>query len=125
KQNGADHHGPSPEIAEHRGDPPSLASSMDHQRREKKSDQHGTAQVNRNLMPLGRDDEGEEEHEAKDHQGGIVRIEDRPTNSQKMDDGDEGRNGVPAFVYAIVAGSHREKFLTKYRQKQSVRREDA
>ena len=75
-------------------------------------------------MPLGRDDEGEKEQKAKNNQGRIVGVENRPDNSQEMDGRDEGRNRLPAFVYADGGIVIETSSLRNTRKDRRVRRED-
>ena len=124
EHHGADHQRPFSEIAKHWSNPPSLASSMDHQRCEKKSNKHRAAQIDRALMALGRDDEGEEEQEAKNHQGGIMCVEHRPDDRQKMHRRNEWRNGPPAFVFGVGPISSRP-IPCERPEEQGVRQNDA
>ena len=76
------------------------------------------------LMPLGGDDEGEEEKKAADDQGGIMGIENSPNDREKMSDGYEWRDGWFGTFRRIVARSHREQFFAKCREEQGIRHED-
>ena len=63
----SDHQRPSAQIAQHWRNPPSLASPVDHQCRQKKADQHRTAQVDSVLVALSSHDKGEEKQQSDDH----------------------------------------------------------